>query len=92
VEGDVEVTTFAGETMPQKDYALKGLRVRATPVFAFFDLDGNLVARYTGATRDAEEFLLLGRYVVEGAYRDTTFTKYKREQAAADADNAQAAR
>lgn len=83
VEGDVEVTTFAGETMPQKDYALQGLRVRATPVFAFFDLDGNLVARYTGATRDAAEFLLLGRYVVEGAYKDTTFTKYKRDQAAA---------
>ncbi len=81
VEGDVEVTTFAGETLPQKDFALKGYRVRATPVFAFFDLDGNLVARYTGATRDADEFMLLGRYVVEGAYKDTTFTQYKRAQA-----------
>jgi thioredoxin-related protein len=92
VEGDVEVTTFAGETMAQKDYALEGMRVRATPVFAFFDLDGNLVARYTGATRDAAEFLLLGRYVVEGAYNDTTFTKYKREQAsAASAETAQSA-
>ncbi len=79
VEGDVEVTTFAGETMPQKDFALKELRVRATPVFAFFDLDGNLVTRYTGATRDADEFMLLGRYVLDGAYKDTTFTKYKRE-------------
>jgi thioredoxin-related protein len=81
VEGDVEVTTFSGETMPQKDFALKDLRVRATPVFAFFDLDGNMVARYTGATRDVDEFMLLGRYVVEGAYKDTTFTKYKHEHA-----------
>ena len=81
VEGDVEVTDFGGESMAQKDFALKSHRVRATPVFAFFDLDGNLVARYTGATRDADEFLLLGRYVVEGAYKTTTFTKYKREQA-----------
>jgi thioredoxin-related protein len=80
VEGDVEVTTFGGDTMTQKDFALKSHRVRATPVFAFFDLDGNLVARYTGATRDAEEFMLLGRYVVEGAYKETTFTKYKRAQ------------
>lgn len=88
VEGDVEVTTFGGESMPQKDFALKGYRVRATPVFAFFDLDGNLVTRYTGATRDAEEFMLLGRYVVEGAYKDSTFTKYKR----AHADDRQAAR
>jgi thioredoxin-related protein len=80
VEGDVEVTTFSGDTMAQKDFALKSHRVRATPVFAFFDLDGTLVARYTGATRDAEEFMLLGRYVVEGAYKETTFTKYKRAQ------------
>jgi thioredoxin-related protein len=81
VEGDVEVTDFTGEAMAQKDFALKSHRVRATPVFAFFDLDGNLVARYTGATRDTDEFLLLGRYVVEGAYKNTTFTKYKREHA-----------
>jgi thioredoxin-related protein len=81
VEGDVEVTDFGGETLAQKDFALQSHRVRATPVFAFFDLDGNLVARYTGATRDADEFMLLGRYVVEGAYKDTTFTKYKRADA-----------
>jgi thioredoxin-related protein len=87
VEGDVEVTDFEGNLAAQKDFALKQFRVRATPVFAFFDLDGNLVARYTGATRDSEEFLLLGQYVVDGAYQDVTFTKYKhgqRETAAAD--------
>ncbi|NBC47928.1 MAG: thioredoxin fold domain-containing protein [Gammaproteobacteria bacterium] len=78
VEGDIEVVDFEGNTAPEKEFALKQFRVRATPVFAFFDLDGNLVARYTGATRDVEEFLLLGRYVVEDAYKETTFTKYKR--------------
>jgi thioredoxin-related protein len=77
VEGDIEVTDFEGNATAQKDLALKQFRVRATPVFAFFDLDGNLVARYTGATRDSDEFMLLGQYVVEGAYKDTTFTKYK---------------
>jgi thioredoxin-related protein len=80
IEGDIEVTDFSGNTMPQKELALKGFRVRATPVFAFFDLDGQLVARYTGATRDADEFMLLGRYVVDKAYQEMTFTKYKREQ------------
>jgi len=80
VEGDVEVTDFQGNLAAQKDFALKQFRVRATPVFAFFDLDGNIVARYTGATRDSAEFLLLGRYVVEGAYKDTTFTKFKRSK------------
>ncbi|MEA3640391.1 MAG: thioredoxin family protein [Lamprobacter sp.] len=78
VEGDIEVVDFAGNPDTQKDFALKQFRVRATPVFAFFDLEGNLVARYTGATRDSEEFMLLGQYVVEGAYQETTFTKYKR--------------
>jgi len=72
------VTDFNGNPMTQKDFALKQFRVRATPVFAFFDLDGNLVARYTGATRDADEFMQLGRYVVDEAYKQTTFTRYKR--------------
>jgi thioredoxin-related protein len=80
IEGDVEVTDFSGETLPQKDFALKQFRVRATPVFAFFDLDGNLVARYTGATRDAQEFRWLGEYVVDGAYAQTSFTRYKRDR------------
>jgi len=89
VEGDVEVTDFTGNTSTQKEMALKQFRVRATPVFAFFDLDGNLVARYTGATRDPEEFMLLGQYVVEDAYKETTFTKYKRAKREAAEGQAQ---
>jgi thioredoxin-related protein len=85
VEGDVEITDFKGNQVPQKDFALKDFRVRATPVFAFFDLDGNLVSKYIGATRDAEEFMWLGEYVAEGRYQELPFAKYKRErQASAD--------
>ncbi len=80
IEGDLEITDFEGNLLPQKDFALKQYRVRATPVFAFFDLDGKLVARYTGATRSAEEFRWLGEYVVEGEYAKTSFTRYKRER------------
>jgi len=80
IEGDIEITDFDGNEVKQKDFAFKQFRVRATPVFAFFDLDGNQVAKYTGATRNAEEFMLLGRYVVEKAYTKTSFTRYKREQ------------
>lgn len=83
IEGDVEVQDFAGNPMPQKDFALKSYRVRATPVFAFFDLDGNLVARFTGATGDATEFMWLGEYVVQERYKDVTFPAYKRERQAA---------
>lgn len=53
------------------------------PVLAFFDPKGKRVVRYTGATREAEEFLLLGRYVVDGLYQQMLLTKYKREQRAA---------
>jgi len=78
IEGDVEITDFAGVQLKQKDFAFKRLRIRATPVFAFFNLQGRLVARYTGATTDANEFMLLGRFVVEGAYWTSSFVRYKR--------------
>jgi thioredoxin-related protein len=78
VEGDTEVTDFSGRTMSAKDFAFREHRVRATPVFAFFDLDGERVYRYTGATRDAQEFLLLGEFVAGRHYEATNFTRFKR--------------
>ena len=80
IEGDVDITDFAGNSTSQKDFAFKQHRVRATPVIAFFDLEGNRVARFTGATRDAKEFMLLGQFVAEGAYKNSNFTRYKREK------------
>jgi thioredoxin-related protein len=80
IEGDLEVTDFQGRTTTQKDFAFKQYNVRATPVFAFFDLEGKPVARFTGPTRDAREFLWLGAYVTEGHYRSETFTQFKRER------------
>ncbi len=78
VEGDVEIVDFQGNTMKQKDFAYRQFGVRATPVLAFFDLNGKLVARYTGATADWKEFLWLGEYVTSGAYRNQSFSRYKR--------------
>lgn len=82
IEGDLEMVNFQGEATIMKDFAFQEYRVRATPVFAFFDLDGNYIkrARYTGATRDKEEFLLLGQYVVDGIYKEQSFSRYKRSQ------------
>jgi thioredoxin-related protein len=80
IEGDVEITDFKGQLTTEKDFAFKGNRVRATPVFAFFDLNGDPIkgARYTGATKSAEEFLWFGEYVVNGVFREMSFTRYKR--------------
>ncbi len=79
IEGDVQITDFAGKSMSQKDFAFKENRVRATPVIAFFDLDGKQVHRHTGRTSDVEEFMLMGKFVAEGHYKETRFTRFKRE-------------
>ena len=81
IEGDIEIVDFKGRPTTMKEFSFRQFRVRATPVFQFFDLDGNPIkrGRYTGATRDAQEFLLLGRYIVEEAWKRTSFSRYKRE-------------
>lgn len=76
IKGGTALVDFKGKETTEKAFAVEN-RVRATPVFGFFDLDGNLVYRFTGAAKDVNEFLLLGRYVVEGAYKSQTFTVYK---------------
>lgn len=80
VEGAIEVVTFEGETKTQMDFATRDYRVRATPVFQFFNLDGEPIARFTGATRNVREFMQLGEFVVEEHYKDQNFTRFKREQ------------
>lgn len=84
VEGDLELTDFEGNITTQKDFSLKQHRVRATPVFQFFDLKGNTIknGRLTGAAKNAEEFLLLGKYIIEGENEKIPFFKYKRAQGA----------
>lgn len=62
------------------DFATRDYRVRATPVFQFFNLDGEPIARFTGATRNVREFMQLGEFVVEEHYKDQNFTRFKREQ------------
>ena len=79
IEGDVEITTFQNKVMKQKDFAFKVNRVRATPVLAFYDLNGKQVYRYTGRTADAQEFLWMGKYVAEGYYKKMPFIKFKRQ-------------
>lgn len=90
IEGDVELTTPKGEKTTQKDFALKEFRVRATPVFQVIGLDGEPVknARFTGATKDAEEFMLFGKYLVEKHNDTMPFSRFKREQAEKTGDSA----
>ena len=84
IEGDLEIVDFEGNNTTQKDYAVKVQRVRATPVIAFFNLEGKRITRYIGATPSATEFKWLADYVAEGHYKNTSFTKYKRERKQAE--------
>ncbi len=92
VEGDLELTDFKGKTTTQKDFSLKQNRVRATPVFQFFDLKGKPLknGRLTGATKDATEFLLLGKYIVEDHNEKMSFFKFKRSHKSKQANKGSA--
>jgi len=77
-KGDVPMVDLKGNETTEKKFAIEN-RVRATPVFIYFDLEGNQMTRFTGAAKDANEFLQLGRFVVDGAYKTMPFAKYKQQ-------------
>lgn len=77
-KGDTPLVDFKGKDTTEKAFSLDQ-RARATPVFVFYDLEGNPITRYTGATQTPAEFLLLGRYVVEGHYKAGPFNVFKRQ-------------
>jgi len=82
INGDAAVTDFSGKSVRQRDFAFKHDRLGATPVFSFFDLNGQVMTRYVGGTQDAEEFRRLGEYVVSGQWKSVKFSDYQRERSA----------
>jgi thioredoxin-related protein len=77
VVGDIPLRDFEGRATTEKQFATAH-RVRGTPTFLFFDTSGRAVARHVGGTRDAKEFLELGRFVVEGHYRSQSFKEFQK--------------
>lgn len=80
IRGNVPMTDFAGKQTTEKDFGTER-RIYGTPVFDFYDLDGKLMTRFPGTAKDVNEFLLLGRYVAEGAYKSMPFARYKKQAA-----------
>ena len=78
LKGDVSMVDFKGKETTEKAFGVEQ-RIYGTPVFDFFDLEGNRIVRFPGAAKDVNEFMQLGRYVVEGAYATQPFAKYKRQ-------------
>ena len=79
INGDELITDFKRNEVTQKSFA-DSIRVRATPVMIFFDLQGNKTVRYTGAVRNVQEFMWLGEFVVDGHYKTGKFSVYKRKK------------
>jgi len=79
-ENVIEITDFDGTPVLMKDFAEKKHRVRATPVFMMFGLDGKKMkrGRYTGAMTSVDEFMAFGRFFAEGINEKTSFTRYKK--------------
>ena len=82
IEGDIEMVNFKGKTVKLKDFAFKEHRVRVTPVIAFFDLNGKRIYRHIGKTSGIDEFIWLGEYIANGAYKKMRFSRYKRQRRA----------
>lgn len=80
IRGDLAMVDFKGKETTEKAFSVEH-RVYGTPVFDFFDLDGKLITRFPGTAKDVNEFLLLGKCVVEGACKTQSFTAYKRHLA-----------
>jgi len=78
IRGNVAMVDFNGKETTEKAFGVER-RIYGTPVFDFYDLNGKLMTRLPGTTKDVNEFMALGRYVAEGAYKTMPFTAYKRQ-------------
>ena len=84
VESTNPLTNFDGEEYTEQDFAVDLYRVRASPEFLFFNLDGELATRFLGVLKGSDEFLLLGEFVADEHYKDTDFTSFKRARQSED--------
>ena len=67
IKGNLDVVMPDGTPGNEVEFG-RAMRVRATPVFAFYDLDGTLALKSVGFL-DVDRFLLAGKYVVDGVHK-----------------------
>ena len=73
--GDVPITDFSGKATTEKVFA-RNLKIRGTPSFVVFGAGGRELARLSGATKDAAEFMQFGRYIGDGHYKSLSLEQY----------------
>ncbi len=79
IRGSLDVVMPSGKKGTERDFARKN-RIRATPVFIFYDKKGKNVLRLTGY-QDVNRFYLAGKYVVDKVYeKKKSFFRYLQDQ------------
>ena len=75
IKGNLDVVMPDGTPGNEVQFGQK-MRVRATPVFAFYDLEGKLALKTVGFL-DVNRFVLAGKYVVDDVHKTKkSFFKY----------------
>jgi len=70
------ITDLHGNTLDERAYG-RAMTIRATPTFDFYGLDGAQLYRHVGGLFSPAEFLLLGQFIVSGAYQGRSFKEYR---------------
>ncbi|MDR3298883.1 MAG: thioredoxin family protein [Candidatus Accumulibacter sp.] len=65
-----------GKQTPVQEMAQQ-LHIFGAPAFAFFSDDGSLEYRHMGSLTQADDFLRLGRFVLNAAYEQQPFSDYR---------------
>jgi thioredoxin-related protein len=86
IHGDVEIVDFDGTTLPSKEFADQQ-GVFLTPVVTFIDLDGSEIHRHLGMVKTPQEFLLLGKYIEGGFYKEMEFKVFAEARGMQESDD-----
>ncbi len=78
IRGAQPITGVDGQTLPESAYG-RAMGIRGTPTFDFYAPDGTRIYRHVGGLFEPREFLLLGKFIVSGAYRDRSFKDYRHD-------------
>jgi len=76
IRGAQPITGLDGKTLPEAAYG-RAMAIRGTPTFDFYALDGTRVYRHVGGLFAPADFLLLGQFIVSGAYQARTFKDFR---------------
>lgn len=89
VEGDVEISDLVGTPMTEQRFAIISTArnerdlsrpeyKKPTPFFVFFDMNGKKIYAVPGIVKGKQEFMQLGRFIAEEAYKTGSFRDFKK--------------